>query len=337
MKKLLALALASLLTLSVFAGCGKEKGEAGTSEPKETYQSVDINVAGLKGPTGIGMVRLMEQSDAGEAANKYTFSLASAPTEIVGKISSGEVDIAAVPTNLAATLYQKTNGGVKLLAVNTLGVLYLLEKGDSIHSVADLKGKTIYASGQGSTTEYVLNYLLEQAGMTVGEDVKVEYKADHSELAALIASGEADIALLPEPFVTTVTSKNADVRVALDITEQWKKTTGDKELPMGGIIVRTEFLEKNPAAVEKFLEEYKASTEYTATNLAETAALTEKYDIMKADVAQKAIPNCNIVYLDGAAMKESVKSFFEILLKADAKSIGGKLPDDALYYEKAGN
>ena len=166
MKKLLALALASLLTLSAFAGCGKEKGGAGNGESTENYQSVDINVAGLKGPTGIGMVRLMERSDAGEAANKYTFSLASAPTELVGKISSGEVDIAAVPTNLAATLYQKTNGGVKLLAVNTLGVLYLLEKGDSIHSVADLKGKTIYASGQGSTTEYVLNYLLEQAGRT---------------------------------------------------------------------------------------------------------------------------------------------------------------------------
>jgi len=345
-KKITAMALAALMSMSVMAGCGSSAtvssaaSLAASAAVSQTPSSVPaekttIKLATLKGPTGLGMLKLMSDNDAKTAANNYEFTIVSAPDEIVSKISTGEIDVAAVPTNLAATLYNKTKGKVQLAAINTLGVLSILTNGEKINSIQDLKGKTIYSSGQGSTPEYALNYILKQNGLEVGKDVKVEYKAEHAELAALVISGKAKIAVLPEPFVTQVMTKNKDVKLALNVTDEWNKIAGDKSvLTMGGLIVRKDFADKNKDVFNKFLDEYKASTEYTTTNVEEVAALSEKYGIMPAAVAKKAIPNCNIVYIDGAEMKTKIPDFLKVLFTANPKSVGGVLPGDDFYYAK---
>ncbi len=317
-------------------------GEPASSEAVSSAQpssaaaeKTTIKIAALKGPTGLGMLKLMSDNDAKTAAENYEFTIVGAPDEIVSKISKGEVDVAAVPTNLAATLYNKTEGKVQMAAVNTLGVLSILTKGEDISSIKDLKGKTIYSSGQGSTPEYALNYILNQNGLEVGKDVKVEYKAEHAELAALVVSGKAKIAVLPEPFVTQVTAKDKDVKIVLNITDEWNKVAGGKSvLTMGCLIVRKDFAEQHKEAFDAFLKEYKESTDYTNTKVEEAAALSEKYDIMPAAVAKKAIPNCNIVYMDGDEMKAKIPDFLNVLFTANQKSVGGKLPGDDFYYTK---
>lgn len=323
-KKTVAAVLTALLCLMLFAGCDN-------NSTKPDAEKIDINVVTLKGPTGIGMVHLMDQADAGETPDNYKFTLAGAADEIAGKLTSGEVDIAAIPTNLAATLYNKTNGGVKIVAINTLGVLYVVENGDTIKTVSDLDGKTVAATGQAAVPEYAFRYIINQNNLNVTTD----FMSEHSELAAKLIAGTADLAMLPEPFVTQVTSKNPDVRVALNLAEEWKKTSNNEsDLVMGCLVVRTGFAEENKEALDAFLDAYKSSTELTKSDLDKTAELTGKYEIMDADVAKKAIPNCNIVYMDGDEMKNSTDAFLKVLFDAEPKSIGGQMPDDGLYYKK---
>ena len=282
------------------------------------------------------MVKLMADSEQGETQNTYEFTVAGAPDEITGKVIQGEFDIAAVPTNVASVLYNKTGGNVQLAALNTLGVLYVVENGDTVHSMADLAGQTLYATGKGSTPEYALNYVLEANGLTPGQDLQVEYKTEHAELATLLASGQATLALLPQPFVTSVLTQNPDARVALDLTEEWNKASdGQSALTMGCIVVQKEFAQQHPEALQAFLEEYKASVDYVtdAENLEEAAALTEQYGIIKAAVAQQAIPECNIVFISGEEMKTMASGFYEVLLEADPTAVGGQLPGDDFYYE----
>ncbi len=348
-KRFTALALAAFLFASVAAGCGSSTGAsssastaalssaAAVSEQPSSApaEKTTIKLATLKGPTGLGMLKLMSDNDAKTAANNYAFTLVASPDEIVSKISTGEIDVAAVPTNLAATLYNKTNGKIQIAAINTLGVLSLLTNDEKIKSVKDLKGKTIYSSGQGATPEYALNYILKQNGLEVGKDVNVKYVAEHAELATLMISGKVTTAVLPEPFVTQVMLKNKNLKIGLNITEEWNKVAGDKSvLTMGCLIVRKDFAEKNKAAFNAFLDEYKTSAAYTTSDVKQAAALSEKYGIMPAAIAQKAIPNCNIVYIDGADLKAKIPDFLNVLFKANPKSVGGKLPGDDFYYTK---
>lgn len=351
-KKTTALILAIVLAALAFSGCSaggqttaSPSAPADSAMPSDTAITVDasasaaaqktnVNVAALIGPTGIGLVQMMDSQDKGTAKNNYNFILTGTPDDIVAKITSGQADIAAVPVNLAPTLYAKTNGNVQLIAINTLGVLYVVEKGDTVKSVANLKGKTLYASGQAATPEYVLDYILSKNGIDPAKDLTVQYEPDHTTLASMVMAGKANLAMLPEPFVTTVTQKDPSVHVALDLTKEWKAVPGNSgNLIMGVMIVRKDFAQKNAAALSAFMDEYKASTDYVNKNVADAAALVAKYKIMaSADLAQKAIPNCNIVYTDGQAMKDQMGPFLQILFKADPKSIGGKLPDDAFYY-----
>lgn len=317
---------------AVSSGSSAAAASQATSAPAEKAK---IKVAALKGPTGLGMLKLMSDNDAKTAKNNYEFTLAGSPDEIVTKITTGEVDVAAVPTNLAATLYNKTSGKIQLAAVNTLGVLSVLTNGEEIKTIADLKGKTIYSSGQGSTPEYALNYILKQNGLVVGKDVTVKYLTEHAELATQLISGKVKIAVLPEPFVTQVTVKNKNIKNALNLTQEWDKAAGNKSvLTMGCLIVRKDFTEKNKAAFDSFLAEYKDSAAYTNAQVKEAAALSEKYNIMPSAVAEKAIPNCNIVYIDGADMKAKIPDFLQILFQANPKSVGGKIPGDDFYYIK---
>ncbi|MGE4352752.1 MAG: ABC transporter substrate-binding protein [Oscillospiraceae bacterium] len=300
-----------------------------TSTPEPTPEPVPINIAALKGPTGMGMSFLMQASENGKTQNTYDFTLSGAPDDVVSKFISGEVDVAAVPINLAAVLMAKTDN-VKILAVNTLGVLYILENGDTIHSVADLAGKTIEATGQAATPEYILSYILQKNG--IADSVTVEYLTEHSELAALMASGDVTLGMLPEPNVTVVMSKNPDVRVALNLTDEWEAVTGT-QLVQGCIIARADFAEENHDALQVFLDEYAQSVENVNTDHAAAAELIAKYGIVEsAAVAEKAIDNCNIVCMTGDEMKESADAMFAVLFEANPKSIGGAIPDESIYF-----
>lgn len=299
-----------------------------------------VRVAALKGPTGIGMVKLFSDNEAKTTLNRYEALIVGATDEIVAKISSGEIDIAAVPTNLAATLYNKTSGNVQLLALNTLGVLNILEKGDTVKTIADLKGKTLYATGKGATPEFILNYILEQNGIDPQNDLTIVYKTEHSELATLAMSGQADLILMPEPFVTTILSKDAGFKNVIDITDEWDKATQkagveNSILSMGCVIVRKEFAEANIEAVAAFMAEYEASIDFTNESVDEASLLVEKYGIMAtAALAKTAIPNCNITYIKGETMKTQIANLYDVFFAADPKSIGGALPKDDFYYMK---
>ena len=305
--------------------------EAEPAATPEQAAQQPLKVAALKGPTGMGMASLMGENEAGNTQQPYAFTLAAAPDEIVGKFVNGEVDIAAAPINLAASLYKKTGGQAVMIAVNTLGVLYVLENGDTVQSMADLAGKTLYATGQGSTPEYVLHYLLEKNGIL--DQVTVEYYTEHAELASLLAAGEANLGLLPEPNVTATMLKNQDLRIALNLTQEWDKVAGGTKLVQGCIIAQKSLVESNPQAVATFLEEYAASVEAVNNDPAAAGALIEKYEIMaSAAAAAKAIPNANIVCLTGEEMKQDASAMLQVLFDADPKSVGGELPDDGLYY-----
>ena len=337
MKRLIALAMSAVMMLSLTACAGGSEASSSAPEGPSTVteERTSGRVGSLKGPTAMGMVKLMEEDTAGTTVNDYEFTLAGAADEITPLLIKGELDIAALPTNAASVLYNKTQGKVELLALNTLGVLYVVENGDSVQSVEDLRGKTIYSTGKGATPEYALNYILGENGLTAGTDVTVEYKSEHSELASLLAAGQADLAVLPQPFVTSVLAKNPDVRIALNLTEEWDKVTEDgSKLTMGALVVRKDFAESNPEAVRNFLKEYQASTQYVTdeANLDDAAALIEQYGIISAAVAKQALPYCNIVCITGEEMRTAAEGFLSILAKANPQSVGGTLPAEDFYY-----
>lgn len=320
MKKIISIILTAIIVLSALSlfSCSKEQTE--------------VKVFALKGPTGMGMAKLMDENNNGKTDNKYTFTIASSPDEITAEIIKGNYDIAAVPTNLASVLYNKTEGKIRVAAVNTLGVLYILENGDTISSINDLNGKKIYATGQASTPEYVLNYILEANGI----DCEVSYLADHSELATLMISGETTIGMLPVPNATTVLAQS-DARIAVNITEEWEKAAelnGDNgALYQGCIIINPDFISAHPEAVEDFLDEYEDSVEFVNGNKSEAAVLIEKYGIIpKAAIAEAAIPNANIVCLTGKEMANGLMGFYEVLHSFNPASVGGKLPTEDIFY-----
>ncbi|MDF2907376.1 MAG: hypothetical protein K0R34_2697 [Herbinix sp.] len=302
---------------------------------EEPVVKMDIRIAALKGPTAIGMVKLMEDTEVGSAANNYKFTIAGTADEISVGLVKGDIDIAALPCNLASVLYNKTKGEIKLAGINTLGVLYIVETGDSITKVEDLKGKTIYTTGLGTTPQYTLNYLLTAHGIDPEKDVTIEYKTEATEVAALLSEADNAIAMLPQPYVTTVMMNNDKVKIALDVAKEWEAISKDgSSVVTGVVVVRREFLENNKEAFDAFLEEYAASATYVNENVEEASALVEKFDIFKAAVIKKALPFCNITLLQGEEMKTKVNGYFAALYNQNPQAVGGTLPTDDFYYMK---
>lgn len=333
---ILSLVLVLVLTLGLTA-CGGDTDTASStpstdaSSVVDTYTPVDMTVACMTGPTGVGMAKLMADSEAKTTANNYSFTVASAATEINAKFLKGEINIASVPTNVAATLYNKTGGKVRMLAVNTYGVLSILEKGDTVKSVADLKGKTVYSTGKGQNPEFIFKHILRENGLDPEKDVTINFVSSE-ELVAKLISGEAEIGLAPEPAATTVMVKNANLRRALSINDEWSKVS-DTQLMMGCVIALDSYVAANEKAVEKFLEEYAASIEFAKTNIDEAAKHCATYKITASEaIAKKAIPTCNLCYVTGEDMKQNVNGYLNVLFTADPTSIGGAKPNDDLYY-----
>lgn len=333
--KISAMLLALVMALSL-AACGGNNGASSgsASAPGDgTYTRESYSVAALKGPTAMGLVKLMDDTDkAGETGNDYTFTLAASPDEITPKLIQGELDMACVPANLASVLYNKTEGQIVTLAVNTLGVLYLVENGNAVQSVRDLTGMTIVAAGKGSTPEYALRYLLIENGVDPDRDVTIDWKSEHSECVSALASGEATVALLPQPFVTVAQSKLADLRVALDLTAEWDALNNGSSLITGVVVARKEVVEKNPGAVNAFLKDYAASVDWVNANAADAAQLIGSYDIVDAAVAEKALPACNIVCLTGPEMSGKLSGYLTVLFDQNPASVGGALPKDDFYF-----
>ncbi len=324
MKKFLSVLLIMILALSPVTGC------AGTGNKKE---SATIRIAGLKGPTSMGMVKLMEDDASGKTGNEYEFSVYATADEVTPKLIGGELDMAAVPANLASVLYNNTEGALQILAINTLGVIYITELGDTVQSVADLKGKTLFATGKGSSPEYALRYLLTQNGIDPDKDLAIEWKSEATEIVALLSETGSGVAMLPQPYVFVAKGALPELRVAIDLNQAWTDLDNGSLMVTGVMVARKDFIEKNPDAVKTFLKEYKASTEYVNGNVAEAAAWIEKFDIFKAAVAEKALPYCNITYIDGQEMQTAMEGYLNVLFAQNPKSVGGKLPDDAFYFK----
>ena len=323
--KVTAVLLACIMAVSLIA-CGKAQ---------KADSEVITHIAGLKGPTSMGMVKLMDDAANNQSKGKYDFTLAGSADEVTPKLISGEIDIAALPANLASVLYNNTQGEIELLAVNTLGVLYIVDKGDSIHSVSDLKGKTIVGSGKGSTPEFSLRYILAENGIDPDKDVNIEWKSEHTEVVQTLAADATGqtVGLLPQPFVTVAGTQVEGLHIAVDLTKEWDALDNGSKLITGVMAVRKKFALEHPDVLKTFLEEYEASVDYVNANVREAANLIEKFDIIKAAVAKNALPYCNIVCISGDEMKVPVKEYLEILFEAEPKSVGGKMPGEDFYLD----
>ncbi len=348
MKRILSLTLILILCLSL-AGCGgNASSSSAASAPQasgpassgtvasqvesavpesQPAEETEIRVAALQGPTGMGMAQIVD---------KYNCALAASADEITPQLVQGQLDIAAVPANLASVLYNNTEGKIQVLAINTLGVLYLVENGDTVHSVEDLRGKTIYSAGKGATPEYALTYMLSQNGIDPQQDVTIEWKSEHAECLSALLAGENAVAMLPQPFVTTAQMKNEGIRAALDLNEEWKSLSSAEgksaALITGVAVARKEFVEENPELTAAFLEDYQASVEYVNSDTEGAAALIGGLGFLPEAVAKKALPECNITFIAGEEMKEKLSGYLQTLFDQNPKAVGGTMPGEDFYY-----
>jgi len=339
-KNTITIILCLILALSLLAGCGTKNATSATDAPKETAsatpsptEQVNVTIAGLAGPTSIGMIKMISEKALNSDAYAVNYEIANAPDTLTAKVINGEVQIAALPTNAAAVLYNKTEGKIQFLAQNTLGVLYLVGKDSAgITSLKDLAGKTITLSGSGAIPEYAMEYILDKAG--IKDSITLNYLTDHASTAQALLAGDADLAILPQPFVTQVLAKDASLKILLDINKEWETASGGSSvLSMGCLVVNKDFADANPEFIAEFLKQYEASVNYVNDNPKEAAVMVAEAGIVaSADIAEKAIPYCNIVFKDAQSAKTEINGFLKVLFDFNPASIGGTMPNDGFYY-----
>lgn len=336
-KKCFSMMLAIILSAGVLCGCQKikEQSEAQDSRQPEMQEAeeerVTVRIASLKGPTTMGLAKLWQQQDEGSAEGNYEFQMMTGADEIMPRMIKGEVDIALLPANAAAILYEKSRGAVSVIDINTLGVLYLVSGDASVKTVEDLAGKTIYLTGKGTTPDYGLQYLLAQHGVDLS-DVTLEYKSEATEVAALLKENPDGIGLLPQPFVTAACMQNEELSVVLDINEEWEALNDGQGMVTGVTVVRKDFLKEHPEAVDLFLKEHETSAQFANANVEETAEMiAERGIVEKAPIAAKAIPACHITCITGEEMKAALSGYLETLFEQDPEFIGGAMPGDDFY------
>lgn len=359
MKRTITHNLAGALTLTLLtcslAGCSAKTTQndtTGTTEPVSSVSTsaeettsieetttieteaskTDVNIAVMTGPTAIGLVKVMKDNEDGLADNNYNFQVYGEATEISTGLVKGELDVACVPCNLASVLYNKTEGGIVVAGINTLGVLYIVETGNTVNSVSDLAGKTIYTTGQGTTPEYTLRYILSGNGLNPDSDVTIEFKSEAAEVVSALSENPDAIAMLPQPYVTVAMNNNEQLHVALDITEEWEKLDSDSTVVTGVVVARKDWADAHTDALNAFLDEYPDSAAYTNDNIDDAAALIEEFGIFKAAIAKKAIPYCNVTFIGGDEMKDKIERYLTVLYEQNPAAVGGKIPGDDFYY-----
>jgi len=345
MKKLLSIFMLLVLLLSVVScGCDAEQTTATTTTTTTPNNGIgdynpvyadEVRILTLKGPTGMGMANVWNDANS-DPDSKYKFTRKDSPDLVKTEVLLGKYDIAALPTNVAAALYNSGKADLQVVAVNTLGVLHIVENGNTVTDVKSLNGKTIHATGGGSTPEFILRYVLKENGIDPDKDVTLTFVADHTELASYLAANVYAIGMLPEPNVSAVLTANKSFRVALDMTEEWNKVTGENaSLIQGVFIARKAFIDEHPTVVNAFLDDYNASQKLVNED-PETGAnyIVECGIFAKAAVAKKAIPGCNITFLEGDAMKSGVSKCLQVLFDAAPASVGNSLPTDSFYYSR---
>lgn len=329
LKRLFAafLCLAMLFTLGA---CGKK-----TTDNEVDTEPVALNVYCLSGPTGVGMADLINKSDNEQTENDYTITVAAAPEDVSAQVINKTADIACIPTNLAANLYAKTNKDIQILAVNTMSVLYVLDTTGTVETFADLKGKTVYMPGQGSNPEYIVNHLLNKNGIDPAKDITIEFKSEAQEVATLMASGKAEICIVPQPVATVIQTK-AEVKNVINLADEWSKIGEDSAIMMGCVVAQKAVINEHPEAIEKFLTEYEASINAVKADPTAAAAICEAKQIVPtpAAVTAKAIPNCGLAFVTGKDMKAQLTGYLQVLFDAKPASVGGAMPDDNFWYEK---
>lgn len=315
----------------------EEPSEEPSEEPIPPPDPVTVRIGSLTGPTTMGLVSLMADADAGTARHDYQVTVMGTADELVPKLVQGELDVALVPANLAAVLHHRTRSddgpGVQVAAINTLGVLEVVETGETIHSMSDLAGRTVYSMGKGTTPEYVLNHLLRANGLEPGTDVTVEFRSEATEVAALLASEPDAVGVLPQPFVTALQAQNPATRSALSLTEEWAAVTPDSQLVTGVLVVRHEFAQEQPGVFADLLADYAASIAFTNEHPQEAGELIAAVGIVPAaPIATAAIPRCNIVFIDGEELRTTLTGYLEVLAAADPQAVGGSVPGDDFFW-----
>lgn len=322
LKKCICTFLTVIISLSVIVGCGKSDNPA------------SVNVGSLKGPTTIGIVNLMDDATNNKTKNEYSFEIATTADELFPKLISGELDIALVPANVASVLYNKTEGKIVVLDINTLGVLYAVSGDSTVSRVKDLEGKTVYVTNKGTTPDYVTQYLLSKNGIDVNS-VNIEYMSEATEVAANLKEHPENVGILPQPFVTALCAQNEDMKVLFDLTKEWDEACKDSgsRLVTGVTIANKDFVANNEGAVKLFLKDHKESASKVLSDLDNTAALVVNTGIIEKEmIAKKAIPNCNVTYIDGDELKSALSGYLSVLYEMNPESVGGKLPDEDFYY-----
>ncbi len=330
--KLIALMLVASMLVFSLAACKDEEKNDGADANEKT----EVKIATLNGPTTIGVLGLLKGDVTGDSTNSYSYGQIYASADVFAPaLLKNEINAAIIPCNAAATLHKNSGGKIQIAAVNNLGVLYILEKGNSVQSIADLRGKTIVTTGQGTTPQYSLEYVLAENGLTVGSDVTVEYKSEASEVLAALKTGKADIVMLPQPAATKATKAVEGVRVALDLNAEWSEIDDTASLVTGVLVVNTQFAKENPEAVKTLLKDYKASCDMVSTDLDKIADYVVEFGIGGIDnavLAKESVPLCNIKYMDGVDMKNAVSGYLKVLYDMNPASVGGQLPSDSFYY-----
>ena len=297
-----------------------------------SLSAADVSVAALRGPTSMGMVKLMDENEKGSVnGNSYSFQLEGSADAVVPLVVKGDVDIAAIPGNLSSVLYARTKGAVEVIGINTLGVLYIVENGNEVNTVENLRGRTIYSAGKGATPEYALQYVLSSSGLEVGKDVFIEWKSEHAECVAAIKADPEAVAMLPQPFATTAMMSDPSIRIALDLNDLWEEKVGSV-LITGVTVANKAWAEENPEALQAFLGSYRTSVDYANSDIQGAAALIGKYGIVPEKVAAAALPFCQVTLITGEEMKTALSEYLSILFDQNPKSVGGALPADDFYY-----
>ena len=317
-----------MVLFAAFSGCAKGDGASTASRADNT----PVRIGSLKGPTTMGLVNLTDDVESGAADADYTFTMATQADELAAKLVSGDLDIALLPANAAAALYQKTDGGITVIDINTLGVLYLVTGREDISSIRDLAGQKVLTTGQGTTPEYVLRYLLEEYGVT---DCRTEFKSEATELAAILSEDPQQIAILPQPFATSALMQNDALRSAFSLSQEWEKLENGSLMVTGVTVVRTQFLSEHPDAVKTFLQYHQESAQKALEDPEKTAQLIAAQGIIeKSAVAERALPCCGIACITGDEMKEALSGYLTVLYEQDPSSVGGALPEDSFYFIK---